>query len=100
MEKMCFLFGHADCPYTIIPRLEGAIEACYVKGIRSFYVGNRGQFDGLAATAVKQAKLRHSDIRLFLLLAYHPAERPVSLEKGFDGSYYPPLTYTPVPTPL
>jgi hypothetical protein len=30
-----------------------------------------------------------------LLLAYHPAERPVQLTNGFDGSYFPPLEGVP-----
>ena len=34
---------------------------------------------------------------LLLLLAYHPAERPVFLTDGFDNSYYPPLENVPRP---
>ena len=90
------MFGHADAPDTIMPRLEQAIERYYSKdGITDFYVGNRGRFDSLAAAAVKRAKQRHGDIHLYLLLAYHPAERAVVLLSGFDGSYYPPLEDTP-----
>ena len=95
-NKTCFMFGHANCPDRILSKLEQSIEDCYSKhNIRSFYMGNRGQFDHLAATAVKRAKLRHKDIRLYLLLAYHPAERAVDLSPGFDGSYYPPLENVP-----
>ena len=90
------MFGHRNCPDSILPKLEQSIEACYGKhGIRAFYVGSRGHFDRLAAAAVKQAKLRYPDIQLFLLLAYHPAERSVALSPGFDGSYYPPLENVP-----
>lgn len=95
MRKSCFLFGHADTPDTIIPRLDEAIENCYSKGIVHYYVGNRGRFDSLAASAVLRAKKRHKDMKIYLLLAYHPAERPVDLREGFDGSYYPPLEGTP-----
>ena len=95
--KTCFLFGHADCPEDMLPKIEDAIENCYTKGVTDFYVGNRGNFDRLAATAVKNVKGRHSDVRLYLLLAYHPAERPVALWDGCDGSYYPPLENVPRP---
>lgn len=96
MSDSCFLFGHADCPDSIMPKLEEAIENYYSNfGINSFYVGNRGRFDSLAATAVKRAKQRHTDIQLYLLLAYHPAERAVDLWDGFNGSYYPPLENVP-----
>ena len=50
----------------------------------------RGNFDALAAHAVVCAKERHPGIRLTMLLPYHPAERPVSLPKGFDDTFYPP----------
>ena len=93
--KLCFLFGHADAPDTMISKLDEAIEICCAKGIEHFYVGNRGRFDRLAAAAVNRAKQRHPQIRLFLLLAYHPGERPVDLQDGFDGSYYPFLQNTP-----
>lgn len=94
--KTCFMFGHADAPDAIIPKLAEAIEYYYTElGVTTFYVGNRGRFDSLAASAVLQAKKRHKDMRLYLLLAYHPAERPVDLWEGFDGSYYPPLEGTP-----
>lgn len=93
--KSCFMFGHADCSDSMLPKIEEAIVNCYSKGVSSFYVGNRGWFDSLAATAVKRAKQRHDDIRLYLLLAYHPGERPVDTWDGFDGSYYPPLENTP-----
>lgn len=94
--KSCFLFGHEDCPQTMLPKIVEAIERHYLEfGVKAFYVGNRGSFDGLAAAAVKRAKQRHKDISLYLLLAYHPAERAVYLSDGFDGSYYPPLEHVP-----
>ena len=93
--KSCFLFGHADAPDTIMSKLDDAIENCYSSGITYFYVGNRGRFDSLAVSAITRAKQRHPDIRMYLLLAYHPGERPVDLWAGFDGSFYPPLERTP-----
>lgn len=44
----------------------------------------------MAAKAVINAKITHPEISLFLLLPYHPAERPIDLPLGFDGSFYPP----------
>lgn len=87
--KSCFLFGHADCPDQVLSRLEQAIETAISNGVTDFYVGNRGAFDRLATTAVKQAKKKFPEVRLYLLLAYHPAERPQELSEGFDGTYYP-----------
>ena len=94
--KSCFMFGHADCPDCIMPRIEAAIEEQYMLyGITHFYVGNRGRFDSLATAAVKRVKQRYPDISMYLVLAYHPAEREVDLTEGFDNSYYPPLEGVP-----
>lgn len=96
--KSCFLFGHSICPDDIFPKIQQAIADYYSKyAVTDFYIGNRGRFDSMAAAAVQKAKQQHPDIRLYLLLAYHPAERPVELHGGFDGSYYPPLENIPRP---
>ena len=95
-NKVCFLFGHATTPYEAIARIEVAAERHYQEhGIRTFIVGNRGSFDGYAATAIKALKRRYNDVSLLLLLAYHPEERAVDLTDGFDNSYYPPLENVP-----
>ncbi len=89
-NKVCFMFGHATTPSSALPELEAAAERHYLDyGIRTYMVGSRGSFDRMAATAIKSLKKRHSDITLTLLLAYHPAERPVEPSPGFDGTYYP-----------
>ena len=95
MQKSCFLFGHADTPQSILPLLEQAIEDEVLMGVRIFYVGYHGNFDDLAATALRTVKHRHPEITLMLLLAYHPGERAVELPQGFDGSFYPPLEGIP-----
>jgi uncharacterized phage-like protein YoqJ len=95
-NKVCFMFGHATTPYDAISLIEAAAEKQYnEQGIRTFIVGNRGNFDSYAATAIKRLKQKHDDITLLLLLAYHPAERPVHLTEGFDNSYYPPIENVP-----
>ena len=90
------MFGHADSPDDILPKIEEAIESQYLYfNVRFFYVGSRGRFDSLAAIAVKKIKQKYPDIHLYLLLYYHPAERTVTMTEGFDGSYYPPLENVP-----
>lgn len=94
--KACFLFGHSVTPYGVTAMIEATAERHYHEyGIRSFYVGNRGNFDRYAAAAIKRLKTRYSDISLTLLLAYHPGERPTKLTEEFDSSYYPPLENVP-----
>lgn len=44
---------------------------------------------------LRTQKKRFTDIHLYLLLSYHPAEHPIEIPDGFDGSYYPPLHNIP-----
>lgn len=75
MDKICFLFGHSTAPENILPLLEREIEDCCLRdGINSFVVGRRGNFDELARKAVKSVKGKHSAVKLYLLLCYHPSE--------------------------
>lgn len=98
MCKSCFMFGHRDCPDSVLPQIEKAMEKHYTQyGVRCFYMGNRGRFDSLATTAARRIKQKYPDIQLFLLLAYHPGERKACLPVGFDNSYYPPLEGVPKP---
>ena len=88
--KTCFFIGHRDAPSDLFPALADAVERHILLGVTEFTVGNYGSFDRMAARAVTEAKAHHPEITLTLLLPYHPAERPVSLPEGFDGSFYPP----------
>ena len=66
-NKVCFMFGHATTPYAALPLIEAAAERHYLEyGIRTFIVGNRGNFDSYAATAISRLKERYKDISLLL----------------------------------
>ncbi|MGN0995185.1 MAG: hypothetical protein ACI4PD_08650 [Butyricicoccus sp.] len=89
-KDTCFFIGHRDAPDSVYVPLLAAVERHITEyGVRSFVVGHYGRFDALAARAVLDAKQRHPGVTLSLLLPYHPAERPVGLPDGFDGSIYP-----------
>ena len=95
-NKICFLFGNSSAPYDVIPQIEQAAQRHYLEyGINTFIVGSRGNFDSYAATAIKTLKQTYRDISLYLLLSYHPGERPVELPPGFDASFYPPMENIP-----
>lgn len=86
----CFFIGHREAPENIYPELAQTVEQLIEQGVTDFYVGHYGNFDRLAARAVIEAKQRHPEVRLTMLLPYHPAEREVILPSGFDSSLYPP----------
>lgn len=87
----CFLIGHRQTEEGLYRPLYTAIERHIVeKGVAEFWVGHHGGFDRLAARVLRDVKQRYPSIRLFLLLAYHPAVQAVALPAGFDGLFYPP----------
>lgn len=89
--KSCFFIGHREAGPEILPALEDAIEKHISEyGVTEFIVGHYGGFDRLAARALVSAKKRHPEIRLLILIPYHPAERPVETPPCFDGTFYPP----------
>ena len=89
--KSCFFIGHREASSETLPALAEAVEKHITEyGVMEFIVGNYGGFDHMAAKAVIEAKVRHPEIMLSMLLPYHPAERPVELPRGFDSSFYPP----------
>ena len=89
--KSCFFIGHREAGEEVFPALVEAVERHITEyGVSEFFVGSYGAFDRMAARAVIMLRERHPGITLFLLLPYHPAERPVDLPAGFDGSFYPP----------
>lgn len=88
--KSCFFIGHREADERLLPQLVAVSERLVTEEqVSYFYVGGYGGFDHIAATAVKEVKKKHPEITLMLVLPYHPAERPVELPFGFDGTFYP-----------
>ena len=89
--KSCFFIGHRETSEAIYPALYAVVEQHILEyGVTEFIVGHYGGFDRLAASAVKEAKRFYPEVKLTLLLSYHPAERPIPTPDGFDGTFYPP----------
>lgn len=89
-RKCCFFIGHREATREIFPALLAEVERHIREfGVTQFVVGHYGGFDRLAAEAVIEAKAKHEEIELVLLLPHHPAERPIYKPAGFDYTYYP-----------
>ena len=72
----CCFFGHKDAPSSIYEKLEEAVEKIIVEdGVSSFLVGNQGQFDSMALSALRKLKLKYPHITYNVVLAYMPAEK-------------------------
>ena len=89
--KSCFFIGHRNTPGEVMEGLRAAVEQHITEfGVTEFFVGGYGDFDHMAARAVIAVKERHPEVRLYLLIPYHPAERPIEPPPGFDNTFYPP----------
>ena len=72
----CCFFGHKDTPSSIYEKLEEAVEKIIVEdAVSSFLVGNQGQFDSMALSALRKLKIKHPHISYNVVLAYMPAEK-------------------------
>ena len=85
----CFFIGHRHVPYALRPKLAEAIERHITQyGVTDFTVGHYGQFDAMAAQAVRDARKRHPGVALTLLLPYYPY-REVRIPEEYDRTFYP-----------
>lgn len=86
----CFFIGHRHTPDSLCPRLTEAVERCITEfGVVDFVVGHYGQFDSMAAHAVRHARKHHPEVTLTLLLPYYPY-RVVKTPEEYDQTFYPP----------
>ncbi|MBE6700483.1 MAG: DUF1273 domain-containing protein [Ruminococcaceae bacterium] len=58
------------------------------EGATEFYCGGYGEFDSMAAHAVRDAKAAHPEIKSYLIIPYLNREYNTEL---YDGSIYPPI---------
>lgn len=87
----CFFIGHRETSDSIFPALLQAVKRHITEyGVTEFVVGHYGNFDRLAARAVLHAKERHPQVTLFLLLPYHPADRPPPSRRASTAPFIPP----------
>lgn len=92
-KTACFI-GHSEiwgARDRVSRALDEAVERHITQyGVIDFLVGNYGAFDRMAAATVKEAKGRHPDIHLYLMLPYRPERgRPLPDMEGYDNAVYP-----------
>ena len=91
MDNICFFAGHSKLYGVddIYSRLVKEVENLIVNyNVKSFFVGNYGDFDRLSAAAVGELKKKYSDVRLTLVIPYLTREIEHNKEfyyKNYDG---------------
>lgn len=91
--RICTFAGHHDAPESMYPRLLNTIETLVTNGeADTFYVGDRGAFDAMAARALSEIARVHSEIDWCVILARMP--RPG--ERNIVPTLFPDeLTHVP-----
>ncbi len=80
--------SHVSKRAEVDVRLRQCISALIAEGATEFYCGGYGEFDSMAAAAVRDAKKEHPDIKCTLVIPYLNRDYNTSL---YDGSVYPPI---------
>lgn len=89
--KTCFFIGHRNAPESLRTRLNATIEQLITRcGVTEFVVGHYGRFDAMCAGAVRDAKKRHQEISLVLLLPYYSPKGSKDFFTYYDETFYPP----------
>ena len=86
--------GHSQVANSaaVAAALAKIIDALIAEGADEFLLGGYGEFDTMAAVAVRNAKKSHPGIRSTLVIPYIDRDYDPAL---YDGSLYPPLETVP-----
>ena len=86
--------GHSKLnrPDSFSKWLDVILPSLIEGGVTTFYLGGYGDFDALAASAVRKQKETYPHIELTLVLAYLDREIDAS---RYDSTTYPPLEKVP-----
>ena len=71
---ICTFFGHRDASEKVVFALKEVIESLIKKGIKSFYVGNNGNFDAMVRRQLEDLSKAY-EINFTVVLAYLPEDR-------------------------
>lgn len=87
--NICTFFGHRDTPDEVEPllRLE-IIRLIEQAGVKSFYVGNQGNFDIMARKILKEMVNRY-EIEYSVVLAYMPGKKDPFIKKEVQDTIFP-----------
>lgn len=86
--------GHSELPQEEIVSawLDMILPPLIDQGANTFYLGGYGNFDSMAAAAVRRQKRRYPHIEAVLVLPYLDCPPDAS---GYDRTTYPPLEEVP-----
>lgn len=91
MNKVCAFLGNATIWNTreVMDKIKlTAIDLIKNKGVDTFLVGTKGEFETLSHKMLEQIQCDYPDIKIMLVIAY--AQDLEKCPYNFDDVYYPP----------
>ena len=86
----CTFFGHRDAPETIKPKLrEMLIKLIEEHGVDTFYIGDKGAFDYMARSLLRELSELYPRIRYSVVLAYLPRKLDEFDQRDFSDTIFP-----------
>ncbi len=68
----CTFYGHRNCPQTVKKELTQTIESLICNyGVTKFYVGDKGNFDGMVISVLKELSVSY-DFEYYIVLSTLP----------------------------
>ena len=86
----CTFFGHRDTPETIRSKLRDTIIMLIEEqGVDTFYVGDKGAFDLMARSVLRELSELNTHMRYSVVLAYLPQKRDEFDRRDFSDTVFP-----------
>ena len=90
MGKTCTFFGHHDCPSSIKPKLrEVLIDLIENQSVDMFYVGNKGAFDRLVRSVLRELTQEYPQINYSVVLERLPGKQNEDYPEDFSDTMLP-----------
>ena len=89
-NKTCTFFGHRDCPSSIKPKLrEVLIDMIENQSVDMFYVGNKGAFDQLVRSILRELVQEYPQINYSVVLERLPGKQNEDYLEDFSDTTLP-----------
>ena len=88
--SVCTFFGHHDCSSSIKPKLrEVLIDLIENHSVDVFYVGNKGAFDRLARSVLRELVQEYPHIRYAVVLERMPGKQNEDYPEDYSDTMLP-----------
>ena len=88
--SVCTFFGHHDCPESIKPKLRDVlIELIENHSVDLFYVGNKGAFDRLVRSVLRELAQEYPQVNYAVVLERMPGKQDEDDPEDYSDTLLP-----------